>query len=55
LEELRAQLMTAPVVRCDEAAFRFLGLSMAGWNVIWAGLLAVFTAIAARRAFRENT
>lgn len=54
LEELRVQLMTAPVVRCDEAAFRFLGLSMAGWNVIWAALLAVFTAIAARRAFRES-
>lgn len=53
IDELRAQLMAAPVVRCDEAAFRFLGLSMAGWNVIWAALLAIFTAVAAHRAFQE--
>ena len=28
---------TYPVVRCDQPAFRFLGLSMAGWN----GLIAL--------------
>lgn len=50
LDELRAQLMAAPVVRCDEAAFRFLGLSMAGWNVLWSAALAVFAALAAKRA-----
>lgn len=53
IEALRAQLMTAPVVRCDEAAFRFLGLSMAGWNVLWGAALALLAAIAARRAMRE--
>lgn len=50
IDELRAQLMAAPVVRCDEAAFRFLGLSMAGWNVLWSVVLAVFAALAAKRA-----
>lgn len=53
IEALRAQLMAAPVVRCDEAAFRFLGLSMAGWNVVWSALLGVFALLAARRAQAE--
>jgi disulfide bond formation protein DsbB len=31
---LLQQMQTARVVRCDEAAWRFLGLSLAGWNVL---------------------
>lgn len=54
LDALRAQLMTAPVARCDEVAFRFLGLSMAGWNVLWSACLVVFAALAAKRAGQEN-
>lgn len=27
-------LMEAPLVRCDEVQFSFLGISMAGWNAI---------------------
>ncbi|WP_341895721.1 disulfide bond formation protein B [Ferrovibrio terrae] len=50
LEDLRAQLMAAPVVRCDEAAIRVLGLSMAGWNALWSAALAAFALLAARRA-----
>jgi disulfide bond formation protein DsbB len=50
IEALRAQLLTAQVVRCDEVAFRFLGLSMAGWNVLWSALLVVFAGLAAKRA-----
>lgn len=50
LEDLRAQIMAAPVVRCDEAAIRVLGLSMAGWNVLWAAALAIFALLAAKRA-----
>jgi disulfide bond formation protein DsbB len=54
LEDLRAQLMTAPVVRCDEAAIRVLGLSMAGWNALWAAALTIFAILAARRAAQES-
>lgn len=54
LEDLRAQIMAAPVVRCDEAAIRVLGLSMAGWNALWSAALAVFTVLAARRAAQET-
>jgi len=50
LEELRAQILSAPVVRCDEAAIRVLGLSMAGWNALWSAALAILTLLAARRA-----
>jgi disulfide bond formation protein DsbB len=32
--ELLRQITHAPLVRCDEVQFRFLGLSMAGWNAI---------------------
>ena len=32
--ELLKQISRAPLVRCDEVQFRFLGISMAGWNAI---------------------
>src|SRR3954454_2008532 len=28
------QIIHAPLVRCDEVQFRFLGISLAGWNAI---------------------
>src|SRR5205814_3344336 len=43
--ELLKQISQAPLVRCDEVQFRFLGISMAGWNAILslsgAGLILV--------------
>jgi disulfide bond formation protein DsbB len=32
--DLLNQLTHAPLIRCDEVQFRFLGISMAGWNAI---------------------
>ena len=32
--DLLNQITHAPLVRCDEVQFRFLGVSMAGWNAI---------------------
>ena len=32
--ELLKQITHAPLVRCDQVQFRFLGISMAGWNAI---------------------
>jgi disulfide bond formation protein DsbB len=43
------QLETTRVVSCTEAAFRFLGLSMAGWNTLVSLGLAGFAALAALR------
>lgn len=42
LEELKAQIMGAPVTRCDEAVWFLLGLSMAGWNVLYSGALGLY-------------
>lgn len=49
IEEMRARLLATPMVRCDEIAFQFLGLSMAGWNMLAALALAIASAHAARR------
>jgi disulfide bond formation protein DsbB len=48
---LMKQLETINIVRCDEAAWRFLGLSLAGYNALISGLCVVLAAwgIAAMR------
>ncbi len=33
-EDLLRQITQAPLVRCDQVQFSFLGLSMAGWNAL---------------------
>ena len=38
--DLMRQLQNVTVVRCDEAAWRFLGLSLAGYNVLISLLMA---------------
>ena len=42
VEELKAMLKAAPPT-CDQVSFTFLGLSLAGWNVIGSTILALFT------------
>jgi len=44
IEDLRAALLAAPVVRCDEVPWSLFGISMAGYNFLLSlivGLLAV--------------
>jgi disulfide bond formation protein DsbB len=42
-EQLMEQIMRAPLVRCDEIVWDFLGLTMAAWNaVISFGLAALW-------------
>ncbi|WP_371038495.1 disulfide bond formation protein B [Rhodosalinus sp. FB01] len=50
VDELTAQIMAAPLVRCDEVAWQVLGLSMASWNALAALALAALWLAAARRA-----
>jgi disulfide bond formation protein DsbB len=46
------QLQSTRVVNCTEAAWRFLGLSLAGWNVlISVGLVAFAAGAAVRKGF----
>ncbi|WP_299702765.1 disulfide bond formation protein B [uncultured Tateyamaria sp.] len=34
------QIMAAPLIRCDEIAWQFAGLSMAGWNMVLSIMIA---------------
>ncbi|WP_118137890.1 disulfide bond formation protein B [Oceanicella sp. SM1341] len=47
-DDLMAQIMSAPMVRCDEIAWQFLGLSMAAWNAVFSALLTLLWLWAAR-------
>lgn len=51
LEELRAQVMAAPVTRCDEVAWSLFGISMAGYNVVISLAMAAFAFVSARTAY----
>ncbi len=47
-DELLDQIMNAPLVRCDDIVWDFLGITMAGWNAILSLVLAAFWIAAAR-------
>ena len=49
LDELRRQLMAAPVVRCDEVPWSLFGISLAGYNVLASAALAALAVAAALR------
>lgn len=49
-EELMEQILSAPLVRCDDIAWQLAGISMAGWNAILSLCLVVLWVNAARRA-----
>ena len=40
-------VVDTPIIRCDEASWRFLGLSFAGWNAIGSAFLALVAAYGA--------
>jgi disulfide bond formation protein DsbB len=46
LDELRAQILTAPIVKCDEVAWEMLGISMAGYNFLFGATMAIFMVLA---------
>lgn len=55
LEELSAQLLAAPVARCDQVAWSLFGISLAGYNALVSLPLAVFAGVAARRALTTRS
>ncbi len=40
-QELMDQIMSAPLVRCDDIPWEMFGLSMAGWNAALSGVLVL--------------
>jgi disulfide bond formation protein DsbB len=51
---LLQQLQQTRVIRCDEAAWRFLGLSLAGYNVLISLAVAAVAAWGAWLGFRAR-
>ena len=49
-EDILSAIENAPIVRCDEPAFVLFGISMAGYNLILALALALFTLRGALRS-----
>jgi disulfide bond formation protein DsbB len=51
--DLLKQIVSAPIIRCDQVQWSFLGISMAGWNAIvslsGAALILILSLKAARR------
>ncbi len=45
LEELRRAIMEAPIVRCTDIAWQMFGISMAGFNMMIAFAMGVFTSM----------
>ncbi|MBP2301455.1 disulfide bond formation protein B [Azospirillum picis] len=54
LDALRAQVMAAPVTRCDEVAWSLFGISMAGYNVVISLGLAAYAFVSARTAYTRT-
>lgn len=55
LADLKAQVLAAPVVRCDDVAWSLLGISMAGYNLLVSLALAGFAFATARRSLKEES
>jgi disulfide bond formation protein DsbB len=51
---LLKQLESISLVRCDDAAWRFLGLSLAGYNALISLALALVAALAALTEWRTR-
>jgi disulfide bond formation protein DsbB len=50
-QDILADIMATPLVRCDDIQWSFLGISMAGWNAIWSiGFAMVMTWLLTRRS-----
>jgi disulfide bond formation protein DsbB len=49
IDELRAQIMATPVIRCTDIQWSLFGISMAGYNVLTSIALAGFALLAVKR------
>jgi len=54
IEALRAQIMGAPISRCDDPSFYFLGITMAAWNFIYSIGLLIFTIYSLKRVIKNR-
>jgi disulfide bond formation protein DsbB len=53
IDELREQLLAAPVIRCDEIPWSLFGISIAGWNALASVALTAFCGVAGWNQLRK--
>jgi disulfide bond formation protein DsbB len=53
LEELKKALQEAPVVDCQKPAFVLFGISMAGYNFLYASISGIIATVPAFRLFKS--
>ena len=54
IEDIRAQIMAAPLTRCDEVPWSLIGVSLAGWNAIASAIMAAVAVLGAARLWRAG-
>ncbi len=54
-EDLKQQLLDAPVVRCDEVLWSMFGISMAGYNMLLSAGLAILSLLVGLRLLQRPT
>ena len=54
IEDIRAQVMAAPLTRCDEVPWSLIGVSLAGWNAIASVALAALALYGGVRLWRAR-
>ena len=52
IEDIKAQIMAAPLTRCDEVPWSLIGVSLAGWNAIASLPMAVLAGWGGVRLWR---
>lgn len=54
LEELRLQVLNAPVVKCNEVAWSLFGISMAGYNAFLSFMLAIYSFLSVKKGLEHD-
>ena len=54
IDDIRAQVMEAPLTRCDEMPWSLIGVSLAGWNAIASVVMAGVASYGAGRLWRAG-
>lgn len=47
LKDLKDAIINAPIANCSDVLWRYLGVSLAGWNLIWSLFLTLVTGLVA--------
>lgn len=54
LEDLKAQILAAPVIRCDEVPWSLFGISLAGYNFLASAGLAIVAGLTGARLWSSD-